>query len=117
MRNPVSAEPVDLCPGCLKHADFSKLSVDWKNRTKCTQNSCKAKSHIMQWLCADCSKKKATQDKARKTGEVTLARCLCYSRLLSEREQRILRCPQKDCHGWKDFIGVNVPLRQRSRVF
>ena len=116
-RNPVSAETVGLCPGCLKPADVSKLSVDWKSRIRCTQNNCKARSHIKQWFCADCSKKKATQDKARKTAEVTFARCLCYSRLLSEREQRILRCPQKDCHGWKDFIGVNVPLRQRSRVF
>ena len=115
-QNPFSTHTMGLCPGCLKPADVSKFSMDWRNRIRCTQNSCNAQSQIMHWFCVNCSKKDETKGEARRIAKVRFADCRCYATLLSERGQVILRCPQKACHGWKHFVGLNVPLRPRCRV-
>ena len=33
---------------------------------------------------------------------IQLADCTCYAKLLCLQNKKILRCPQRHCHGWKE---------------
>jgi len=102
-RNPFPSEHIGLCPHCHKAADVSSFSVDSENRIWCNQSGCKSMSVITHWVCVKCSRETNTQRKASKDAKVKFENCVCYAKLLARQGKIVLRCPQSNCRGWKDY--------------
>ena len=66
------------------------------------------------------SHRKSSETLACKGGKgvkIRFADCTCYATLRERQGKIVLRCPQKNCHGWRDFDGPILQVQQKHRIW
>ena len=88
------------CPHCRKRTDVSKIP-ETRRSLRCQQKKCGKSTAMKKWLCVNCSRTRDT--------DIEFDNCWCFARSLVKKGNTVLTCPQKECHGWKQFDNIDLP--------
>ena len=87
------------CPHCRKRTDVSKIP-ETRRSLRCQQKKCGKSTAMKKWLCVNCSRTRDT--------DIEFDNCWCFARSLVKKGNTVLTCPQKECHGWKQFDNIDL---------
>ena len=99
-KNPFPNATEGLCPNCLTGADVSAQRLGDRNRTCCSNKTCKSQTYIANWFCVRCSNEANSSKDCHKE---VIADCVCYAKSLFRQGKSVLCCPHVSCKGWKAF--------------